>query len=305
MNERVCAVVVTYNRKTLLRECLHSLITQTRPPDEILVVNNASTDGTREMLQNEFPLVKVIDLPSNMGGAGGFHEGMKWAYEEGYNWIWLMDDDGIPAADCLQRLLELGDNELSIRAPLVLRKDDSEKRLAFGLVYKGRRIEREKDALGAAVGFLLEGVSNPFNGVLVHRSVVKKTGLPQKEFFLWGDETEYMLRAKKFGVKIGTVVKALFFHPPNRMLPKSVKVLWVSFSVHHTEDHLRNFLILRNGAYIAARYYGLTRMLKHFIKYFLFYLQEYGLIAGLWSLRVAWMGLRGDFKMPEALNWRS
>lgn len=88
MSERVCAVIATYNRKELLRECLQSVLSQTRLPDHILVVDNASTDGTQEMLKEESPQVEVLRLPENQGGAGGFHEGMKRAYEEGFDWLW-------------------------------------------------------------------------------------------------------------------------------------------------------------------------------------------------------------------------
>lgn len=70
MSERVCAVIVTYNRKALLRECLKAVLSQTRPPDHVLVVDNASTDGTPEMLQEEFPQVEVLRLPETRAGPG-------------------------------------------------------------------------------------------------------------------------------------------------------------------------------------------------------------------------------------------
>lgn len=88
---KVAAVVVTYNRKELLRECLQALLNQTRPLDEIIVVDNASTDGTDQMIPEEFPQITHVRLPENIGGAGGFHEGMKLAYEKGHDWIWVMD----------------------------------------------------------------------------------------------------------------------------------------------------------------------------------------------------------------------
>lgn len=86
---KVAAVVVTYNRKELLRECLNALLNQTRPLDEIIVIDNASTDGTQEMIAKEFPYITYVLMSENIGGAGGFHEGMKLAYEKGYDWIWV------------------------------------------------------------------------------------------------------------------------------------------------------------------------------------------------------------------------
>ena len=106
MNTRVCAVVVTYNRKVLLRECLLSLEGQTRRPDAVLVVDNCSTDGTEAMLAEEFRHLWNLRLEVNSGGAGGFHEGMKWAYQRGFEWIWVMDDDVEAMPDALATLLE-------------------------------------------------------------------------------------------------------------------------------------------------------------------------------------------------------
>jgi len=302
---KVAAVVVTYNRKELVKECLQALLAQTRPPDEIILIDNASSDGTDKMVPQEFPQVTYVRLPKNIGGAGGFHEGIKLAYQKGYDWIWVMDDDGVPSRECLSALLEVKDDQLRMRAPLVLRKGDKERRLAFGLTFNGRHIRTEAEAYEVASNAaVLEGVANPFNGLLINRAVVAKIGLPMKEFFLWGDETEYLLRAVRHSVKFGTVLKAVFFHPENRMTPRRVKIGGLSFSVYHTKDDFRNFLILRNGAYIAARYYGITAIAKHVAKYLLFYSTEYGLRGGLWSLRSSWRGIRGNFGSPPPTLWR-
>jgi Glycosyl transferase family 2 len=104
--ERVAVVVVTYNRAELLVGMLDGLAEQTRPPDAVIVVNNASSDHTRGVLdeRDDLPLQAIHSL-ENLGGAGGFHRGVAEAYAQDFDRIWLMDDDVVPAPDCLETLL--------------------------------------------------------------------------------------------------------------------------------------------------------------------------------------------------------
>lgn len=133
-DERIGAVVVTYNRQALLSQCLDALLGQSYPLDAILIVDNCSTDGTYESLLSSdliapvdnpagtpsesvraVPVaassgrdveVRYVRMPENTGGAGGFHEGMKRAVEAGFDWLWLMDDDLLPTPEALQALID-------------------------------------------------------------------------------------------------------------------------------------------------------------------------------------------------------
>ncbi len=204
MAERVCAVVVTYNRKALLRECLKALKAQTRPLDGILVVNNASTDGTREVLKEEFPEVEVLDLPENIGGAGGFHEGLKWAYEKGYGWFWLMDDDAKAQPDCLEHLLtRKGDGEVLIPVQV-----DS-----LGRKYGAGRWRCRYVPLPPEEYLSLTRVEMfAFVGTLIHRKVVDRVGLPHRDFFICADDWEYALRMRRAGIRPLLVPDAVMHH---------------------------------------------------------------------------------------------
>jgi rhamnopyranosyl-N-acetylglucosaminyl-diphospho-decaprenol beta-1,3/1,4-galactofuranosyltransferase len=191
----VCAIVVTHDRRRMLTECLEALAGQTQPPGRVLVVDNASTEGTREMLGREHPEVDVLALPTNQGGAGGFHEGMRRAYEDGAEWMWLMDDDTIPRPDALEELLAAprrldGDTAPALLASTVLWRD--------GRVHPmnapwpdGRRVDRTIE--GAARGLLPVRFAT-FASLLVHRGAVERHGLPLKHFFLWSDDVEYTSR---------------------------------------------------------------------------------------------------------------
>ena len=94
----MAVVVVTFNRAELLDRMLDGLAAQTHQPDAVIVIDNCSTDHTREVLdaRTDLPL-HVTTTASNLGGAGGFHIGMRAAYDAGWDRIWLMDDDVVPA----------------------------------------------------------------------------------------------------------------------------------------------------------------------------------------------------------------
>jgi rhamnopyranosyl-N-acetylglucosaminyl-diphospho-decaprenol beta-1,3/1,4-galactofuranosyltransferase len=191
----VCAIVVTHNRKEMLRECLEALASQRRRPDRILVVDNASSDGTGAMVERDFGAVEVLRLPTNEGGAGGFHEGMKRAHADGADWLWLLDDDTIPNADALEQLLA---------APARLEPGPSPTLLVSKAVWRDgsmhpmnrpgperRRLERVID--GAQRGLVPVRFAT-FVSLLVERGAIDRHGLPLKHFFMWSDDIEYTSR---------------------------------------------------------------------------------------------------------------
>ena len=116
MNNKTAAVVVTYNRKELLKECIDSLLKQEGAACDIIVVDNASSDGTAELVRDEYNIPKVIytNTGANLGGAGGFQYGVKKAVLLGYEYVWIMDDDTLPQSTALDKLFEV-DRELNGR----------------------------------------------------------------------------------------------------------------------------------------------------------------------------------------------
>jgi rhamnopyranosyl-N-acetylglucosaminyl-diphospho-decaprenol beta-1,3/1,4-galactofuranosyltransferase len=194
--ERVCAVVVTYNRKDLLRECLSALESQTRPVDRVLVIDNASTDGTPEIVSREHPAAELVRMDLNVGGAGGFREGVQRSHDDGFDWLWLMDDDTIPTATALEELLAAPTQLNGIGRPLVLASKalmpDGESLHPFNVP---RPDERYPDRMAAAVerGYLPIRYTS-FVSAFIHRDAVTEYGLPIGDYFIWLDDVEFTAR---------------------------------------------------------------------------------------------------------------
>lgn len=190
MSGKVCAVVVTYNRKALLREGLHSLLRQTRPLDAILVVDNHSTDGTAEMLSGEFPQVERLRLAENLGGSGGFHHGIRWAHQHGFDWLWVMDDDIEMFPDTLEYMLawthlsEFLHVRRASRDGVFLWEGMLDLTGMWKILYP-REFSFDNGREWTSVHY------GNFEGALIHRRIVDRIGYPDVRFFLTGDDTVY------------------------------------------------------------------------------------------------------------------
>lgn len=207
----ITAVVVTYNRKALLQREIESLRHQ-KLLSAIIVVNNGSTDGTAEWLATQHDLTVINQ--DNVGGSGGFYTGIQRAFDNGAEWIWCMDDDVFPHDNCLDALVKV------VREyPDTLK--DTEPHHPLGIVAPHRLLEGETfthefqhfnftNPFASVHGSRLKPhsitttdnypiVGCDFEGPFIHRSVVEKIGLPNKELFIFCDDTEYCLRAHQAG----------------------------------------------------------------------------------------------------------
>ncbi len=190
----VCAVVVTRNRRALLVECLAALGAQTRPPDRILVVDNASTDGTAKLLRDEYPDVELLSLTTNEGGAGGFHAGLRRAQAGGSEWMWLMDDDTIPTRSCLQALLDAARRAPHPAPALLSSKVIWTDGRLHPMNCQGFERERTEAVVVASERGLMPLRTATFVSLLVSRRAIDISGLPLRRYFLWSDDIEYTAR---------------------------------------------------------------------------------------------------------------
>lgn len=200
----VTAVVVTYNRLDKLKNVLSALEDQTLPPSELVVVDNASTDGTGDFLasyaseQHGVMPVKVISCAENLGGAGGFSAGMKSGYDSGSDFVWIFDDDGYPEPDALEKLIQGYNGAVDELGP------DVPYACSVVKFIDGSICEMNNPVPTWDWGRLLAKGQNSvmvtscsFVSVLIPRWVIESFGLPFKEYFIWFDDAEYTLRITK------------------------------------------------------------------------------------------------------------
>lgn len=243
---KLTAVVVTYNRLSLLKRTVNCLLEQTCPLDQIYIVNNGSTDGTKEWLDSQ-EQVTVIHQ-ANVGGSGGFYTGIQQAFQDGADWIWCMDDDVFPRPTCLELLLKESNRpHTGILAPRrlldgkIYTNDFQEYDLThpFASMYQQRLAKQIVDSPVEIKGTAFEG---PF----IHRDVVDTIGLPNKDFFIFCDDTDYCLRAVKAGFKI--------YYIPDALMDKQLFFSNDSWAVRNQKKKWKRFYQIRNATYLNHHY---------------------------------------------------
>lgn len=290
---RVACVIVTYNRLELLKMAIMSLRKQSYVDNNIIIVNNGSTDGTKEWLTGQTDLIVINQ--TNLGGAGGFYSGMKYAFENGYEWIWMMDDDGVADKYQLENLLKGAKRLNSNFVNALVCNIDNKERLAFGHDIDGHHISLAKEAKRMTE---IKNSINPFNGTLVHRSVIEKIGFIKKEMFIWGDEVEYMNRAMKAGYVLYTITDAIHYHPAARS-PQSYILPFIKRGIVSAPNNPeRAYIKYRNIGYLCHTYFPQTKnsiIIKHLL-YFMFRFNLKGYRTFLSAFRDGENGIFKTFK---------
>ncbi len=256
MKNRIVAVVVTFNRKELLYECLTALTAQSVPND-ILIIDNGSTDHTKEHISSflEYENVCYCNAERNLGGAGGFNLGMKKAAERGYEYIWIMDDDTIPEQNALEELLKadcLLKGTYGFLASDVLWIDGTACLMNVPGVSKNY-LEGDNNR------YLEKGLLSirhaSFVSAFFPGKIVREAGLPIKEFFIWNDDYEYTTRiSRKYNC---------YYVPRSRVIHKMKKNIKTNI-VLDTPDRVGRYRYSYRNSYYTARKEGAVEIIKYY-----------------------------------------
>jgi GT2 family glycosyltransferase len=255
---KVIAVVLTYNRRDLLKRCLHAIQQQTRTCDEIFVINNASTDDTLEILENvEYHGIRIYSLKKNLGAAGGFHTGFRMAYENGADHVWMMDDDVIPEPSSLQALLEANDllEQHGVKRSYLLSTalTESGEVTNTPMVCEGRNKAGYMQWPKLLQYGLVPVGSGTFVSILVPRQTLETYGLPIAEMFIWGEDAEFTLRITR--------------HDPGYLVGNSrvahirygaAKLNIIAEDNRARVSYYKNYV--RNNVFLARKYKGRSRL---------------------------------------------
>lgn len=255
----VSAVIVTYNRFQLLRETVNAVLSQSRPPENIIIIDNHSHDETvpwLNKLESQHKHIHVVYMNKNLGGAGGFHYGLKMAYEMGSDWIWTLDDDCLPKKDALEQLTHFKDNQgqticrqIGFLASNVRWTDGSPHQMNIpGPVTSA--------ATGHDSHFSAQKIRYAsFVSILINRHAIRRVGYPVKEFFIYCDDVEFTRRITRAGFNAWFVPESIVCHQTALNVGLTMdRILRYPPIVHMPEYVIRNLIAVnRDEPYGTCR----------------------------------------------------
>ena len=268
----IYAIIVTYNRKDLLARCLDCVSQQTTPPSNIIVADNASTDGTSEFLENirnryAIP-VTVLHLPSNVGGAGGFRAGIEHAIQLQAREVWLMDDDGFPSPDCLE-LLSFAKKTYGWQSASPIQVQIDKPDLLSFPVPLGPNHPVVTTTKDLQKHTLISGFANLFNGMLSNCDLFENIGLPNPDYFIRGDEEDMLYKLQMAAIPFGTYTSAIFYHPTDQH--ERHLICNGIIPIRDANHPLKNYYLYRNRIKLLRLRGKLWKFGIECIKYTLYY----------------------------------
>ena len=288
MPDSVAVAAVTFDRPHDLGTLLDALAAQSAQVSSVALVD-AGTHPVKDIAQAAGVPVNYIRSLTNLGGAGGFSLAILSALASGAQWIWIMDDDAHPSdPHCLADLLAAAaERNLDVVLPLVTAPGDPDT-LSFHFRIDGRLTHDRSEV--AKLGFLPD-VGHFFNGALIRSDVFFRVGLPDLRLFIRGDETDFMLRLRRAGIRFGTVATTALTHPA--AWAEVQEVLGSRMHVLVPGSAFKQFYFYRNRGYLTRRYRRVRSLVADGVGYPLHFARTRDLPGFRRWLRAYSAGLRG------------
>jgi GT2 family glycosyltransferase len=259
---RTSAIIVTYNKKEMLKKSLDALLNLNNDLYKVVVINNNSSDGTDKYLESiNDERVLYKNLTENLGGAGGFNRGLEVAYDEtDADYFWIMDDDAIAQPDALDKLLSAAErlhNHFGFLSSSVCYENGEGANCPFVNDDWNRYLVTHN---------LIRLKEASFVSLFIRKQVLEKVGLPISEMFIWGDDLEYTTRIGKkinydnffvpdslithFSKHVGTTI----YNCPEKLLPR-YKLMYrnLLFTTKHYDSKLEYFKRIIHFIFLSFR----------------------------------------------------
>lgn len=289
---KIAVLLVTFNRLSCLKIALSKYENQLLKPNDIIVVDNASTDGTREYLKkwktSDVGISKyVIRNEKNLGGSGGFYTGLKFSLSIDYDYIFLADDDAFAEQNTFSSLF----------SNLSLISEKNTVALCTSVINNGvidisHRCRIRKSLFSLSLNWVPEEEYRKncfkldivtFVGAAIKKSTIEHIGLPLKEYFIYYDDTEYFMRIKKLG-NIYCIPKSIMVHNTNGTL---------------SINSWKGYYDTRNWLDAIYRHYGVFRLIQASI---IVYIKRCSVIAKIFRNRDPNFRKMCRFAIIDAIN---
>ena len=239
---KVSAVVVTYNRVEMRKEVISALLSSKARLNHVIVIDNNSEKATQDFLLSMGSSIEYVRLTENLGGAGGSNRGIKYFMEHTEDdAVWLMDDDTVPDESTLSSLIDFAD---TIGSYGFLASDvrwiDGSRALMNNLTLKNGLGKVPEDATQS-----VKVANATFVSLLMSRDIIQKIGLPITEFFIWGDDIEYTVRAER--------IAPGYFVPKANVVHKMSKNVGTNIVTDDEERIPRYYFAYRNKMYYGRK----------------------------------------------------
>ena len=234
-NLTIATVIVTFNRKEELQKTIDAIKTQGIAEEDIIVINNNSSDGTELFVATNYPKVNMYHLSENIASAGGFAKGMQVAFEKGYDWVWLFNDDSRPVSGTLDSFLNYLNTDSHPPMGLLKIANKNEKNQAVLLYWSGVRKPKHVPISNDLIPTDLV----TFDGCVISRALMKKIGYCDPLYFMGTYEFDYCLKARDAGFGIYTLPNGLIHDeklggvggtPPWRQYYNTRNHLWLAIN---------------------------------------------------------------------------
>lgn len=247
MNKSVSIIILNWNSHQDTIECVESCLALDYTPYEIVLVDNASADGSEDILRKAFPRLKLIQTGINLGYAGGNNIGIRHALEKNADYIWLLNNDTVVTPQALKVLIAHAESNpaVGLVGSKILSYSEPSR-----LLSAGGRVDM-RTGLTEHIGFGCEDTGQfdqPLDtgyltgcSLLAKRKVIEDIGFMNESYFLYFEETEWCVKAIRRGYRLMYAPASVVYHK------ESVSVRKIEGLIYYYLTRNRLYFIQRNG----------------------------------------------------------